>query len=134
MAITQIKQTTLYILVPFMKRYFFFQFNIGICHIQQFKALKINSQVIQAGKDHLESHGAGLSSVRFICGTQNIHKVFKYCFIHSEKTTELVYYSESNNTYNGYFLQKKLMALKKGKGFMQNFSRIAIQKKSIYLM
>ena len=31
-------------------------------------------QVIAAGKAALESHGAGLSSVRFICGTQDIHK------------------------------------------------------------
>ncbi|XP_023325028.1 2-amino-3-ketobutyrate coenzyme A ligase, mitochondrial [Eurytemora carolleeae] len=30
--------------------------------------------VIQAGIDALKTHGAGLSSVRFICGTQDIHK------------------------------------------------------------
>ena len=30
--------------------------------------------MIQAGKDALDSHGAGLSSVRFICGTQDIHR------------------------------------------------------------
>jgi glycine C-acetyltransferase len=30
--------------------------------------------VVQAGIDGLKSHGAGLSSVRFICGTQDIHK------------------------------------------------------------
>lgn len=32
-------------------------------------------QVIAAGKRALDTHGAGLSSVRFICGTQDIHKV-----------------------------------------------------------
>jgi len=31
--------------------------------------------VVKAGIDALKSHGAGLSSVRFICGTQDIHKV-----------------------------------------------------------
>ncbi|XP_067654634.1 2-amino-3-ketobutyrate coenzyme A ligase, mitochondrial-like isoform X1 [Haliotis asinina] len=31
-------------------------------------------EVIEAGKKALETHGAGLSSVRFICGTQDIHK------------------------------------------------------------
>ncbi|XP_005099525.1 2-amino-3-ketobutyrate coenzyme A ligase, mitochondrial isoform X1 [Aplysia californica] len=30
--------------------------------------------VVEAGKKALDSHGAGLSSVRFICGTQDIHK------------------------------------------------------------
>ena len=32
--------------------------------------------VIKAGKDALDEYGAGLSSVRFICGTQKIHKVY----------------------------------------------------------
>ena len=31
-------------------------------------------EVIQAAKDTLDSHGYGMSSVRFICGTQDIHK------------------------------------------------------------
>src|SRR5690554_3034767 len=30
--------------------------------------------VIQAAKDSIDSHGSGMSSVRFICGTQDIHK------------------------------------------------------------
>ncbi|CAE7848757.1 Gcat [Symbiodinium sp. KB8] len=30
--------------------------------------------LVQAAKDTLDSHGFGLSSVRFICGTQDIHK------------------------------------------------------------
>ncbi|ESP03313.1 hypothetical protein LOTGIDRAFT_207612 [Lottia gigantea] len=36
--------------------------------------LSANEEVIEAGKKALDSHGAGLSSVRFICGTQDIHK------------------------------------------------------------
>lgn len=31
--------------------------------------------MVKAGKDALDKYGAGLSSVRFICGTQEIHKV-----------------------------------------------------------
>ncbi len=31
-------------------------------------------QVIQAAKDALDSHGFGMASVRFICGTQDLHK------------------------------------------------------------
>lgn len=33
-----------------------------------------NKDVIEAAKQALDSHGSGLASVRFICGTQNIHK------------------------------------------------------------
>ena len=36
--------------------------------------LSSNPDVIQAAKDTLDSHGYGMSSVRFICGTQDIHK------------------------------------------------------------
>lgn len=36
--------------------------------------LSSNAEVIQASKDTLDSHGYGMSSVRFICGTQDIHK------------------------------------------------------------
>lgn len=36
--------------------------------------LSSDERVIQAGIDTLKSHGFGLSSVRFICGTQDIHK------------------------------------------------------------
>ena len=36
--------------------------------------LSSHPEVIDAGKAALDSHGAGLSSVRFICGTQDIHK------------------------------------------------------------
>jgi glycine C-acetyltransferase len=36
--------------------------------------LSSHPEVIQAAKDTLDSHGFGMSSVRFICGTQDIHK------------------------------------------------------------
>ncbi|CAB1433422.1 unnamed protein product [Pleuronectes platessa] len=36
--------------------------------------LSSHPEVVQAGIDALKSHGAGLSSVRFICGTQDLHK------------------------------------------------------------
>ncbi|TKS91508.1 2-amino-3-ketobutyrate coenzyme A ligase, mitochondrial [Collichthys lucidus] len=36
--------------------------------------LSSHPEVVQAGVDALKSHGAGLSSVRFICGTQDLHK------------------------------------------------------------
>ena len=36
--------------------------------------LSSHTDVIQAAKDALDTHGYGMSSVRFICGTQDIHK------------------------------------------------------------
>jgi glycine C-acetyltransferase len=36
--------------------------------------LSSHPEVIKAAKDTLDSHGFGMSSVRFICGTQDIHK------------------------------------------------------------
>ena len=36
--------------------------------------LSSHPDVLQAAKDALDSHGFGLSSVRFICGTQDLHK------------------------------------------------------------
>ena len=35
--------------------------------------LSNHPEVIQAAKDTMDSHGFGMSSVRFICGTQDIH-------------------------------------------------------------
>jgi glycine C-acetyltransferase len=39
--------------------------------------LSSDKSVIQAGIDALNTHGFGLSSVRFICGTQDIHKALE---------------------------------------------------------
>lgn len=36
--------------------------------------LSSHPDVIKAGKETIDTHGFGLSSVRFICGTQDIHK------------------------------------------------------------
>lgn len=38
---------------------------------------KDNEEIIRFSKDMLDARGCGLSSVRFICGTQDIHKVRK---------------------------------------------------------
>ena len=36
--------------------------------------LSSHPEVIEAAKNALDTHGYGMSSVRFICGTQDIHK------------------------------------------------------------
>ena len=46
--------------------------------------LSSDERVINAGIDTLKSHGFGLSSVRFICGTQDIHKTLE------QKTAEFL--------------------------------------------
>jgi glycine C-acetyltransferase len=39
--------------------------------------LSSHPKVIQAAKDAIDTHGFGMSSVRFICGTQDIHKTLE---------------------------------------------------------
>lgn len=46
---------------------------INFC-ANNYLGLSNNKEVIQAAKDTLDTHGFGMSSVRFICGTQDIHK------------------------------------------------------------
>lgn len=46
---------------------------INFC-ANNYLGLSSHPDVIQASKDALDTHGYGMSSVRFICGTQDIHK------------------------------------------------------------
>jgi len=46
---------------------------INFC-ANNYLGLSNNKDVVNAAKDTLDSHGFGMSSVRFICGTQDIHK------------------------------------------------------------
>jgi len=46
---------------------------INFC-ANNYLGLSNNREVIQAAKDTLDTYGFGMSSVRFICGTQTIHK------------------------------------------------------------
>ncbi|XP_077133546.1 2-amino-3-ketobutyrate coenzyme A ligase, mitochondrial [Ranitomeya variabilis] len=50
--------------------------NTGILNFcaNNYLGFSSHPEVIRAGHEALHSYGAGLSSVRFICGTQNIHK------------------------------------------------------------
>jgi 7-keto-8-aminopelargonate synthetase-like enzyme len=46
---------------------------INFC-ANNYLGLSNHPDLVEAAKDALDSHGFGLSSVRFICGTQDIHK------------------------------------------------------------
>ncbi|MDA7836017.1 glycine C-acetyltransferase [Salibacteraceae bacterium] len=51
--------------------------------------LSSHPKVVKAAKDTLDTHGFGMSSVRFICGTQDIHKTLEEKiadFLHTEDT------------------------------------------------
>lgn len=48
--------------------------DVVIMCANNYLGLSSHPDVIQASKDALDSHGFGMSSVRFICGTQDIHK------------------------------------------------------------
>lgn len=51
--------------------------------------LSSHPKVVKAAKDALDTHGFGMSSVRFICGTQDIHKTLEQKiadFLHTEDT------------------------------------------------
>ncbi len=51
--------------------------------------LSSHPEVVQAAKDTIDTHGYGMSSVRFICGTQDIHKTLEHQiaeFLHTEDT------------------------------------------------
>ena len=46
---------------------------VNMC-ANNYLGLSAHPELIQAAKDSYDSWGFGLSSVRFICGTQEIHK------------------------------------------------------------
>jgi len=56
---------------------------INMC-ANNYLGLANNPQLIQAAKDSYDQWGFGLSSVRFICGTQNVHKTLE------QKVTEFL--------------------------------------------
>ena len=61
---------------------------INFC-ANNYLGLSSNIDVVNAAKDTLDSHGFGMSSVRFICGTQDIHKQLENKiadFFHCEDT------------------------------------------------
>ncbi len=50
---------------------------INFC-ANNYLGLSSHPDIIQAAKDTIDSHGYGMSSVRFICGTQDIHKTLEH--------------------------------------------------------
>ena len=55
--------------------------------------LSNNQRLIQAAKDAMDSHGFGMSSVRFICGTQDLHKQLEAAISDYFKTEDTILYA-----------------------------------------
>ncbi|RDI11860.1 glycine C-acetyltransferase [Flavobacterium sp. AG291] len=65
--------------------------------------LSSHPEVIQAAKDALDTHGFGMSSVRFICGTQDIHKELEKAVADFYGTEDTILYAAAFDANGGVF-------------------------------
>ena len=65
--------------------------------------LSSHPQVVQSAKDTLDSHGFGMSSVRFICGTQDIHKELERKISEFLGTEDTILYAAAFDANGGVF-------------------------------
>jgi len=65
--------------------------------------LSSHPEVIQAAKDAMDTHGFGMSSVRFICGTQDIHKTLEEKIAEFYGTEDTILYAAAFDANGGVF-------------------------------
>nr|WP_321228787.1 glycine C-acetyltransferase [uncultured Psychroserpens sp.] len=65
--------------------------------------LSSHPDVIQAAKDAMDTHGFGMSSVRFICGTQDIHKELEQKIADFYGTEDTILYAAAFDANGGVF-------------------------------
>jgi glycine C-acetyltransferase len=65
--------------------------------------LSSHPEVIQAAKDTMDTHGFGMSSVRFICGTQDIHKELEQKIAEFYGTEDTILYAAAFDANGGVF-------------------------------
>ena len=75
---------------------------INFC-ANNYLGLSSHPDVIQAAKDTLDSHGFGMSSVRFICGTQDIHKELEQKIAEFYGTEDTILYAAAFDANGGVF-------------------------------
>lgn len=75
---------------------------INFC-ANNYLGLSNHPEVIQAAKDTLDSHGFGMSSVRFICGTQDIHKELEQKIADYYGTDDTILYAACFDANGGVF-------------------------------
>ncbi|TDT46145.1 glycine C-acetyltransferase [Maribacter spongiicola] len=75
---------------------------INFC-ANNYLGLSSHPDVIQAAKDAMDTHGFGMSSVRFICGTQDIHKTLEEKIAHFYGTEDTILYAAAFDANGGVF-------------------------------
>jgi len=65
--------------------------------------LSDHPELKKAAKDALDSHGYGMSSVRFICGTQDLHKTLEQKIAHFFGTEDTILYAAAFDANGGIF-------------------------------
>jgi glycine C-acetyltransferase len=77
--------------------------DVVIMCANNYLGLSSHPEVIQAAKDTLDSHGFGMSSVRFICGTQDIHKTLERKIAEFYGTEDTILYAAAFDANGGVF-------------------------------
>ena len=75
---------------------------INFC-ANNYLGLSNHPEVVKAAKDTLDSHGFGMSSVRFICGTQDIHKELEQKIASFYGTEDTILYAAAFDANGGVF-------------------------------
>ena len=75
---------------------------INFC-ANNYLGLSSHPKVMQAAKDAIDSHGFGMSSVRFICGTQDIHKELEQKIADFHQTEDTILYAAAFDANGGVF-------------------------------
>jgi len=75
---------------------------INFC-ANNYLGLSNHPEIIQAAKDTMDTHGFGMSSVRFICGTQDIHKELEAKVAEFYKTEDTILYAAAFDANGGVF-------------------------------
>ena len=69
----------------------------------QYLGLSNHPTLCKAAKDAIDTHGFGLSSVRFICGTQDLHKDLESAIAKFHKTEDTILYPSCFDANAGLF-------------------------------
>ena len=77
--------------------------NVVVMCANNYLGLSSHPEVIQAAKDTLDTHGFGMSSVRFICGTQDIHKTLERQIAEFYGTEDTILYAAAFDANGGLF-------------------------------
>lgn len=75
---------------------------INLC-ANNYLGLSSHPRVVEAAKNAIDTHGFGMSSVRFICGTQDIHKELEAAIANFYQTDDTILYAAAFDANGGVF-------------------------------